>query len=36
MDYIKHSYDEIADDIDAIANGAKADVFSVDKNYEVS
>lgn len=32
MDYIKLSSDEIADEIDAIANGAKADVFSVDKN----
>ena len=27
MDYIKLSSDEIADEIDAIANGAKADVF---------
>ncbi len=27
MDYIKLSSDEIADEIDAIANPAKADVF---------
>ena len=27
MGYIKLSSDEIADEIDAIANGAKADVF---------
>ena len=27
MDYIKLSSDEIADEIDAIANGPKADVF---------
>lgn len=27
MDYIKLSSDEIVDEIDAIANGAKADVF---------
>ncbi len=27
MDYIKLSSDEIADEIDAIANGAKSDVF---------
>ena len=27
MDYIKLSYDEIADEIDAIANGTKSEVF---------
>lgn len=27
MDYIKLSSDEIADEIDAIANGSKAEVF---------
>ena len=29
MDYIKLSSDEIADEIDAIANGAKADDYEV-------
>ena len=27
MDYIKLSFDEIADEIDAIANGTKSEVF---------